>query len=93
MPSKPEENMRLENVILNEAKKITKYTGENSIRSGIASLISHGLIARTRNPYKYYLKFFFVKTKQIPKDFLVKNLPINISKTALITISFIKKTR
>lgn len=38
-----------------EARKITKYTGDNSIRSGIASLVSHGLIARSRSPYKYYL--------------------------------------
>ena len=38
-----------------EAKEITEYIGENSIRSGISSLISHGLIARSTNPYKFYL--------------------------------------
>jgi hypothetical protein len=37
-------------------------------------------------------KILFVKMKQIPKNFLEKNLLINISKTALITISFIKNT-
>lgn len=38
-----------------EAKKVTGYVGENSIRSGIASLISHGLIARSKSIYKFYL--------------------------------------
>jgi len=40
---------------IDAAKKVTGYIGENSIRSGIASLISHGLIARSKSSYKFYL--------------------------------------
>lgn len=38
-----------------EAKESTGYKGENSIRSGLAMLISHGFIARSGNPFKFFL--------------------------------------
>jgi len=38
-----------------EAKKYTNYSADNHIRTGLSSLVEHGIIARSRNPYKYYL--------------------------------------
>jgi hypothetical protein len=43
-----------------EAKEVTGYSGDNSVRSGIANLISQGLIARTNRPYKYFLNIMVI---------------------------------
>jgi predicted transcriptional regulator of viral defense system len=38
-----------------EAKQITGYSADNIIRTGLSSLVEQGIIARSRNPYKYYI--------------------------------------
>lgn len=38
-----------------EAKTFTGYSANNIIRNGLASLIEHNIIARSKSSYKYYL--------------------------------------
>ena len=38
-----------------EARKFTRYTADNMIRTGLAGLIKENIIARTGNPVKFYL--------------------------------------
>jgi len=38
-----------------EAKIYTGYSGNNHIRTGLSSLIEQGIIARSTNPFKYYI--------------------------------------
>lgn len=39
----------------NEAKAFTGYAGDNIIRSGLSCLIESGIIARSTNPFKYFI--------------------------------------
>lgn len=38
-----------------EAKTFTGYSANNIIRTGLSCLVNQGIIARSRNPYKYYI--------------------------------------
>jgi hypothetical protein len=38
-----------------EAKAFTGYSANNIIRAGLSCLVQQGIIARSTNPYKYYL--------------------------------------
>jgi len=38
-----------------EAKEITGYSSNNVIRAGLSSLVEQAIIARSTNPYKYYI--------------------------------------
>jgi len=38
-----------------EAKDFTGYSANNIIRAGLSCLVEQGIIARSTNPYKYYM--------------------------------------
>lgn len=38
-----------------EAREYTGYTANNHIRTGLSSLIEQGIIARSTNPYKFFI--------------------------------------